>query len=390
MKKGYKYIATSKEDLSFCSDELINFLDIMFGGDEYDVIYSHESNIIKIPRYLRDKIQATAEQVEGFSFVGVDLTGGKLLHHNKIVALLGNGSVGRISTEEQEQGTVDCWNRLIELYKDGIDDVDEAVDKTIAYANSREGKTKIGKDWIASFKHQLAAIKTYLGADWYMYKALRWGHDHAITRSLVELNNSVRADLQATGVGKFNKDGIDPSDIILYKSTVRGMSADNIDEYRDNYFIPKKIVGVSLKKLNGASNHITTYNTGKGNLSKVKKVEWVETKRRSAVVNVIVVGGLGEVYGQGEIDQDNTFQIELRSFGSGQAAVEVRLGVKGGVAIGKCPVEIWTQRDKNKRSVDEWIEWFKATYNTDDEGLANIIRGAVKEGHYCFPFVLIK
>ena len=95
------------------------------------------------------------------------------------------------------------------------------------------------------------------------------------------------------------------------------------------------------------------------------------------------------------VENTKTIRITMRTFGSGRVGVDCSVYSDkdtSAPSLGKCPVDIWRSILKCNKNDDiiECIKKFKDFLkNKPNQKLTEIIRGAVKEGPYCLPFILI-
>ena len=244
------------------------------------------------------------------------------------------------------------------------------------------------------------------------------------------------------------KDVFDPTDVLLYKqsemsnivSKLNNYKASNQDDlsknktrYVDEMFKTKLLFGISLKKipksLNAASYIVFNISPDTFNIGDVETYTKKEDTESTGNNYFVKAKGKFDLKGITIVDQKNnkevdvdsttSMQVMLRSFGSGIIAMDCTLTKRTTASIGKCPADIWRElfsddkvdlnTSKNSKDlkinlqqyqkfINKELEVDKGTMrngyqvNTDKYvlyGLTRIIRGALKEGPTCFPFILI-
>lgn len=210
------------------------------------------------------------------------------------------------------------------------------------------------------------------------------------------------------------KDNYDPSDVIIYKIQKTDVIKDILgkcislinrqnpgllnakEKFTKNLFIKKYLRGVSLKKIGGNSSNYKVFNIGENVVDRVKDFE-VKKSKESLVITCygdFNFSNLTDASGE-EVGKQRSVILTMRSFGSGSTGVDCKLH-EDTAALGKCSVDVWRSIigvDENKKT-EEYIELFNEYIKNNDESdvlsdLTKIIKSAVKEGSFCFPFILI-
>jgi hypothetical protein len=230
------------------------------------------------------------------------------------------------------------------------------------------------------------------------------------------------------------KDAYDPTDILLFNKeegsvnqimtycnkvldAVGSGDPNKVDEakveFLENVFKKNICMGISLKKLRNEGK-IELFNID-GNEDIIKNVAGFEKPEKDDTENQKQINKRKknniQIYCQGDFQFSKGFTDEdgdrlnnakevmltLRTFGSNIVAMDVSLP-KGGPAIGKCPVNIWREvldvKNSEEKNINKCIEKFNQFLESGDDkkmrdGLLKMIKGAVKEGPSCFPFILL-
>jgi hypothetical protein len=173
-------------------------------------------------------------------------------------------------------------------------------------------------------------------------------------------------------------------------------------KYISDLFNEHLIKGLSLKKISGPkAAHFDIYNIGCVNkCEEIKRFDYV---RKANYITVKCWGNFNFdniTDGDGEIvGTEKYVELTMRSFGSGQTALDCTLketSKKNSPALGKCPARFWRQELNCKddfdlhQNIDQFEMILKKTKENVMRGkLETLIKGAIKEGPLCFPFVLI-
>lgn len=318
----------------------------------------------------------------------------------------GSGSIGRVSTAHQEEATCIVWNAYIDAVSNNIDF--NLRDHTFIKNLVSDLTSNFDKEWILTFTKQVMCISDYLnklGLDPVKYKLCRYGSKEGIGSAYKKYIDSYTKEIG----GK--KDNFDPSDVILYKvdeiskinQSLNSYCANPIEnkiKYIEELFNKHLLKGLSLKKISGTKDaQYDIYNTGSAN--KVEKVSSFNIKiRRDTNLTVLCKGifnfdnitdGDGE-----ELNNQKRVELVMRSFGANQVGIDCTLRETKKTkspTLGKCPARIWREILKCDESDDlvQCVAKFKEFLNNKNciIGLEKIIKGSIKEGPLCFPFVLI-
>lgn len=397
----------------------------------------------KMPYVYNDSIKETLSKLKG---IEVEESGIKIFvfyksteNSGKRIKLMetGNGSLKKIPTDLQENATCIVFNAYMDVIgkEQMIPGESEDVDKQ--FVEDLISGSNIDSSWIDSFVYQINTIVDYLESlglskkEIANYRLARYG-----ARSKKEPVSTAYSDM-LRGYSSFlggRKDAYDPTDILLFNKeegsvnqiiiycnkvldAVGSANPDNVNdakvEFLENIFKKNICMGISLKKLSklgkielfnidgndGVIKSVTGFRKPEEDDTKTQKQI---NKRRKNNIQIYCQGNFQ--FSKGFTDEDgdrlnNTKEVmlTLRTFGSNIIAMDVSLP-KGGPAIGKCPVNIWRKvldvKNSEEKNINKCIEKFNQFLETEDDktirdGLQEIIKGAVKEGPSCFPFILI-
>lgn len=384
-------------------------------------IYSPDSTYFKIPYvYIEDVKRAFNNKRFNRSFKLKLLDDIKLVvytnNHIKIFET-GAGSIGRISTSQQETATCMVWNKYVEQVNEfNLDNVN-CIDSVV-----KDISCNFDTSWINSFCDQVKAISSYLGEEYPKYRMCRFGDNDEVSKAYKELITKYVDKIKNDGqsIGR-RKDNYDPSDVLIYKvgvlndiaSTISNLTTSinnqpNIIDVKksfiDDLFSKKLLMGISLKKISkaGAARYQLfndkTNNDEKNNV--IQNVSKFRIKSKSGSQLVIECDGpfnfsnLTDASGD-EVGKQRSVILTMRSFGSGSTGVDCKLH-EDAAPLGKCSVDVWRSIIGAGISTptDKCIELFNEYIKNNDESkvrgkLTDIIKSAVKEGSLCFPFILI-
>lgn len=389
-------------------------------------IYALNKPYFKIPYAYKDTVIQVLNEPDWSNKFTYNVSGNKVKvsYNKKEIFETGSGSVGRVSTDQQESATCLVWNKYIETLEneDGWDVTNKENVKELV-KDITEG---FDSEWITSFTKQVLAISAYLnqkGQKSEMYKACRYGFD--------VVGKAYRDYIQKyTNILGGQKDNFDPADIILYKTTNEGeiisilrslrnmvsdenTAAESKNEYIEQLFKPGLLVGISLKKIsaNNPTGNYEVFNIGEqSSICKVNKYDIVKNTKGSQL-QVICNGSFdfnhtttetgGEKINIDPVGKESKVILTMRSFGDNRTGMDVTVSVgrKKAPALGKCPVREWKKmfdldvRD-TKASLQECLKAMEAWLNSNNKqttitGLDILIKAAIKAGPNCFPFVLI-
>lgn len=375
------------------------------GGSYFKIPYAFNEAILivlKRPEYVDDfKCQVHGNKIK----VSFTKRGGEIFE-------TGSGSIGRVSTAQQETATCLVWNAYVDAVRENknLDVMDKATVQNIV----SDLAAAFDSEWISTFGKQVNTIMQYLeslGKDPLDYKLCRYGEKEAED----SVGKAYESFISAyTKVVEGQKDNFDPSDVILYKESSRGTIVSKLKSYASDPINNKPVFtkelfdtvllqGISLKKIAGNKNGCyDRYNVGDGN--KVEKVYKFSIDRHSNDKQVIVLceGNFSfdnVTDGDGkEIKVSPIVKLVMRSFGSGQTAVDCLIKeIKGkqSPSLGKCPARFWRniinvpKKSSLHVNIEKFNEFLKGDTSSVLTGLGEIIKGAIKEGPNCFPFILL-
>lgn len=408
-------------------------------------LFATGATYFKMPYVYNDLIRETLSKLKG---IKVEESGIKIFvfykpsDENKKgngIKLMetGNGSLKKIPTDLQENATCVVFNAYMDVIgkEQMIPGESEYVDKQ--FVEDLISGSNIDSSWIDSFVYQINTIVDYLESldlskkEIANYRLARYGARSKKEPVSTAYSNMLRGYSSFLG-GR--KDAYDPTDILLFNKKEESVNQiitycnkvldavgsadpnkvnDAKAEFLEKIFKENICMGISLKKLSklgkielfnidgndGVIKSVTGFRKPEEDDTKTQKQI---NKRRKNNIQIYCQGDFQ--FSKGFTDEDgdrlnNTKEVmlTLRTFGSNIIAMDVSLP-KGGPAIGKCPVNIWRKvlevKNTEEKDINKCIEKFNQFLETGDdkkiyEGLLNIIKGAVKEGPSCFPFILL-
>lgn len=377
------------------------------GGDYFKIPYAFNEAIIQCMNNS-NKNYAKLFKISYFGKkVKISFINGGLIFET------GSGSIGRVSTAQQETATCVVWNAYIDAMRDAK--TFDINDKGFIKSLIADLAANFDTEWITTFSKQVITITNYLqsiGCNAIDYKMCRYGEKEA-EDSVGKAYELFISNYTKEIGGK--KDNFDPSDVLIYNekqktyiiSKLKSYASDPVnkkEDYIKELFKEKLIQGISLKKIVGnKQGRYDMYNIGEGN--KIESVTKYKIDSHSGDKQIIVLceGKFtfdGVTDGDGnEIADSPMVRLIMRSFGAGQTAVECLIKeIKGkqSPSLGKCPARYWRdviESPKNS-TLEENITAFNKFLNSGDEmkiraGLRDIIKGSIKEGPNCFPFILL-
>lgn len=331
-----------------------------------------------------------------------------------IVLETGNGSINKVSTEQQETATCIVWNAYVDALRDQktFDTFDTEFIKGLV----TELAANFDKAWLSTFGKQCVAITKYLESikcDPKDYKMCRYGEPESKNK-VSEAHNKFIANYTKEIGGQ--KDNFDPSDVLIYRES----EADNLVALLNKYasdpvnskssfltevFEKKLLQGISLKKIAGNKDgRYSKYNTGDQNDARIGDVTGYKIDKHSNANQFIVwVEGnfrfddITDSEGN-EVTTTNSVKITLRSFGKPGPGMDVCINEKKSPTLGKCPARVWRDvaglNTRKPSSLEECTDAMKAFMDNNNDELIKqklklIIAAAVKEGPACFPFILL-
>lgn len=381
------------------------------GSDSF--IYSMEATYFKMPYEYTPIIKTLASTHPDIT---IKENGGEkisLYYSKKKIMETGRCSIDKVSTSLQEGATCSLFNICMSIGEK--EDVDLTKLKDLEYIKNvlidvcgTEAEI-FNKSWLASFGKQvlvLAQCISGMNLDPRNYRMTRYGNSDVVAQSYTGMVKSYTK--WVGGEGRNMKDVFDPSDVILYLNSaepkieeicVEGSDTDSCikikDRYKEELFIKHICMGVSLKKITARNGRIDMFNIGSDNLvQKVTEVSICDTEGKG--MSVICKGKFnfdGVVDENGEyVGKQREVIVTMRTFGSGNVGVDVKLREPGSPALGKCPVNIWRSilGCKMGDDINTCVDKFRELVSKEScEEMMQIIKYAVKEGPHCFPFLLI-
>lgn len=380
-------------------------------------IYALEKKFFKIPYEYTDSILKEFENSDYFTVKNSNDSEKIKIYYNRIKLFeTGEGSIDKVSTNEQELATCLIWNKYIDLRSQNLDFSIDIINDIV-----KDISPNFTSNWIKSLVEQVTAIEKLLlkyginENDIVNYKLCLYGS----TIPDDDLNISELYKKLITKYSRFykgNKHHFDPSDIILYNKKLdidsfKAIVNDDIVDgtqtkkiFMDNFFSKRDIMGISLKQITSTPK-IEEYNiNSECKIKRIDSVEIVENKTSENYLRVLCKGdfnfdNLTDEEGNEIQNKNQNIYVTLRSFGSDCIAMDCTINDvsnKSTPSLGKCPVKIWREIlnvDKND-NITTCINAFKEFLTTNDEDYIKrriniIIKKAIKEGPNCFPFILI-
>ena len=379
-------------------------------------IYSEGGSYFKIPYAFTEAIFTILKRPEYVEKFKTYIKGNKVkisfAKKGGEVFETGSGSIGRVSTAQQETATCLVWNAYVDAVRENknLDVTDKITIQNIVSDLAAE----FDSEWISTFGKQVNTIIQYLeslGKNPLDYKLCRYGEREAENSVGKAYESYISAYTKAI---EGQKDNFDPSDVILYKESERGSIVSKLKSYvsdpinnkpifTEELFNTLLLQGISLKKIAGnKSGRYDRYNVGEGN--KVEKVHKFNIDSHSNDKQVIVwcEGNFSFdniTDGEGnEIKESPVVKLVMRSFGSGQTAIDCLIKeIKGkqSPSLGKCPARFWreiissSKGDSLQENIENFNKFLKGNKSIILSKLGEIIKGSIKEGPNCFPFILL-
>ena len=380
------------------------------GANNFKIPYEFYEAICLVsnnPKYtsifkFKDKSNITKRKIE-VSFIN----GG-------LVFETGNGSIGKVSTEQQETATCIVWNAYVNALREHSSF--DTSDKSFIKGLVAELAANFDDAWISNFGKQCVAITKYLesiGCDPKDYKMCRYGENAAKNKVSHAYSKFIKN--YTTEIGG-QKDNFDPSDVLIYLeseadnliSLLNSYAADPVNckkSYLTDVFEKKLLQGLSLKKIAGNKDgRYSKYNTGDQNEARIGDVTSYEVSKRSNSNQYIIwVEGnfrfddITDSEGE-EVKSTSSVTITLRSFGEPGPGMDICINEKKAPTLGKCPARIWREIcGLPLRTTSPLAQCTSAMKNFMENNneelikqkLKHIIAAAVKEGPACFPFILL-
>lgn len=354
------------------------------------------------------------------------------VHKQSIIpgVIVGDGTISlgpKITTADQEQATVECWNRMTKAARSKNDGFDINKKEDVMDLVASVG-ISLTEDWVKSCQLQCVAIFEFLQKqgikDVKNFQASRYGDGHngdvgkMYDEFVKQYSFAAEQSKWDDGYsGRISKDNYDPSDIILYRgkkdevggklSNCSSCLSNGWEAARDRYmkyFMNGDIMGISLKKVHDPCK-VEFFNVNKGGaVVKIKSIDEVQFSKgrksgEDSGCRVFITGkfkfdGISDPEDSDEFEtiEESKLVVELRSFGNVGMDVKQVHNNKPGVALGKIPVRFW-RRDLKTQSGDanECAHIF-ADFVNDKKNwgkFENLIKEGIKAGPWCLPFVLI-
>lgn len=327
----------------------------------------------------------------------------------------GSGSIGRVSTEQQETATCVVWNAYVDALRENKDF--NTSDKEFIKTLVAELSDNFDGEWISTFGKQCVAITKYLesiGCDPKDYKMCRYG-EAASKNKVSDAYSKFIANYTSSIGGQ--KDNFDPSDVLIYLESKSGELVSMLNKYASDpvnskqtylteVFEKKLLQGISLKKIAGNKDgKYSKYNTGDQNEARIGDVTSFEVNEKRSNANQFIVWVEGnfrfdditDTEGN-EVNTVNSVTLTLRSFGKGGVGMDVCINEKKSPSLGKCPARIWREviglnphKTASLSKCTSAMKEFMENNNEEfiKEKLKHLIASAVKEGPACFPFILL-
>lgn len=381
-------------------------------------IYGIGSKYFKIPYIFNDYIIQTINNSKYSDKLKYTISDKKIkvFLKNQTYKLFetGTGSVGRVSTSHQEEATCIVWNAYIDALNNNteFDLNDYGFIKNLVSNITSD----FDNEWVMTFTKQVLCISDYLiklNLNPRKYKLCRYGSKYGVGLAYKKYINSYTKAIGG------RKDNFDPSDVIIYDmdqiDNIKGLlnsycinPIENKINYVEELFNKHLLKGISLKKIS-TNREKAKYDIY--NIDTINKIEIVKSYNikvfRDTNLTILCEGVFNfdniTDSNQGESNNQKCVELVMRSFGAGQVGIDCSLRdlekyksfdcEKYSPTIGKCPARIWREvlncnkNDNLKTCVAKFKEFLNRE-NIENE-IATIIKGSIKEGPLCFPFVLI-
>lgn len=376
-------------------------------------IYAPGAKYFKMPYEFTPilKTQASVADMDVRQIGGEKIA---LYYKKKKIVETGRGSADKISTSLQENSTCTLFNVCMDIGKDEDVDLDKLnnldyIKNILIDAYGADAET-LNKSWLGSFSVQIATLINFcksIGVDARDYRMTRYGNSDDVATCYTNMVKSYTKHVG--GEGRNSKDTFDPSDVILYNlGNVKGITevckegsdSESCISIRDRYlnelFSKHICMGISLKKITSKKGRVDLFNIGATNV--VKLIESVEEVSSTDQGKTLLCSGKFDFSTITDGDGDkvgntiNSVLITMRTFGSGNVGIDVKLNEKGSPALGKCPIKIWMNElgCKNSKNIDDCISKFETLKDKESISIATtLIQAAIKEGPHCFPFILL-
>lgn len=393
-----------------------------YSGDKI-FIYSADGDRFKIPYAFQPALLSVASDPKYADAISAEIKSDGKVHiavsnGRKMIGVgqTGSGSVGRVSTTNQEKATCVVWNAYVKNLRenDNFDVNNPIMIKGLVGDISAD----FDKKWIESFQKQIFSITRYMESvnmDPKNYNMTRYD-DGPVGKAYAKFIQNYTKTIGG------QKDNFDPADVIIYDvnnensiisslnsfaASVKENPEGTKTEFTKILFNTQLLQGISLKKIEKGTGTYDKFNIdGAGN--RVEKItNFTEIASRNDEVNngqvkVLCSGSFNLdnlTDGEGEeLGSEKRVVICMRSFGA-QHGIDVQLkSIKSGTSpsLGKCPVRVWKEiigsNESNDLKAD--VKLFRKMISGKQRAsiirnLEDIVKAAVKEGPACFPFILI-
>lgn len=341
----------------------------------------------------------------------------------------GNGSVDKISTRNQEEGTCNVFNKYAPAINDNNISLDDIVD-SLTYIEG-DAEKQFSNDWKNSFYNQIKQIELVckeFNIDITKYKAERRGF--GVIGDLYYKFNLAYTKIVSEGDGKV--DNYDPSDILIFKysetENIKNILNNCISKLTDvetcmtvkQQFIQELVdkhilLPISLKKISGKRGEAGRVDKMNFDVNDKTNVESFaisdNTSDKQFKINckgTFLLNHITSIENGNPEGKESFMQITLRSFGGYNGKTQVGIDVQHNgkePSLGKCPKRYWVKKifgDDVSSKYDESFDLNKSVnafknyvsgkpYNdkTICAALTGIIEMAMKLGPNCFPHILI-
>ena len=394
----------------FPEDEMKNLMDAIVGGDKLDEIFKCDDNkrFFKIDyKYVPKLKELEQNKFSAELYVKWEGDKGHLYWRGSKILELGEGSVGRLNTKDQELITCKIYN---DIFNNETDIEINETNLINLIGDKLDGVMR--KDaWKNSYLMQMKSLNKFIPNELkrnpWDYKMVHYSEEDdkvmkayaGFVKAYKKINNKSNS-----------KDAYDPSDVILY---IKG-EEENIESILNNCkaecekdpLNAKKIylkelfneglcIGISLKQIKSGTGACEIFNTGSDSIKIQQVISYTLDDHNGSYLTAKVKGvfnlsNITDEKGE-ELEGGKEMEVVLRKFGSSQVAVDVN---NGGPALGKCPVNVWkgVLGLKGVKGIKANVEKANEFLDTDPqkcEKIKLIIQSALKEGGDCLPFILL-
>lgn len=368
-------------------------------------IYSKVESKVKIPYIYGWELLNNAKSLDGVEIVGdvkrVKIGDPKnpkikIKKGRRIIAELGDGSIGKVQTSEQEGTTVELYNTYVDKLKGVKESLTKDEEEQLSHIED-DLMAEFDKSWQKSFREQIRVLVEYINnfkQPVTNYKLCLYGSG-PIGEAYKDMVEGYVRKMKDNGLisSKTNRNNIDPTDIILYntENDIVGKlkNITNAQEFKSELWDTELCRGISLKKIKSKGvvdevnvNNDSHYILSIGDMKVIgSSIENLDDDENRYAFQVEVETKDGEV----------TLEGDLRYFGGDKPYMD--FGVKGQThRIGKVGVGVWrtalgvnisTPLSQMKKQLHEIV------LNQDRETMLKLVKNAYKDYDGCMPHLII-